>query len=213
MMRANLPTTVAFAALVVVTSACKEPSELTSPARTLTKRTVPATTTTTVPAQVLPAGSESPPTSAGPPSPARALNPADAVRRAIDGYAIAQVACLENPTSCDPSTFSRGPLLDATRQFVAQVVALHAYGRRNDEDPSYWSVKDVTISEDGTTAEVRACHWSTDILELSGGFPLNDERVTYHEVMSLVNEEGRWWIASKISERRIPGTNECAAKP
>jgi hypothetical protein len=207
-MRASLLFTLACAALV---SGCMSTERL-SVAPPLTRRTVPPTTTTTI----------APPTTTTLPAPTTVAppvveplpsEPAEAVRRALFDYESAQLACIANPESCDPSQFVRGAQFEATTQFVQRIVELHAYGRRRDSDPSFWRITDVTISDDGSKATVSACHWSTDVLELVGGLPLNDERVTYQELVSLENVDGRWWVIGKFGERRVPETNECGERP
>jgi hypothetical protein len=207
-MRTRLISTLACAALV---SGCLSTEQI-SVAPPLTRRTVPSTTTTTTigptTTTIAPPTTAPAPLAEQPPS-----EPADAVRQAIVTYEAAQLACISDPESCDPALFVRGAQLEATTQFLRRIVDLHAYGRRRDSDPSFWRIDGVTISEDGLRATVSACHWSTDVLELVGGLPFNDERVTYFEVVSLENVEGRWWVVEKFGERRAPETNECGERP
>jgi hypothetical protein len=209
-MRATLLSTLAFA--FVVSGCISISTEQISVAPPLTRKTVPPTTTTTT---VPPTATTAPVPTAAPPLPAELppSEPVDAVRRAIVEYEDAQLACIATPESCDPTLFVRGAQLEATTQFLQRIMELHAYGRRRDSDPSFWRLTDVSISEDGLTATVAACHWSTDVLELVGGLPFNDERVSYHEIVSLENVDGRWWIVSKFGERRVPETNECGERP
>jgi hypothetical protein len=207
-MRATLLSTLAFALAV---SGCISTEQI-SVAPPLTRRTVPPTTTTTT---VPPTTTTVPAPTTAPPLPAELppSEPVDAVRRAIVEYEDAQLVCIATPESCDPSRFVRGAQLEATTQFLQRITELHAYGRRRDSDPSFWRLTAVTISDDGLAATVAACHWSTDVLELAGGLPFNDERVSYHEVVSLEIVDGKWWVVSKFAERRVPETNECGERP
>jgi hypothetical protein len=173
----------------------------TSPATTTTSTTPLAATTTTIPTQVLATGTTVSP------------SPEAAVAQALKAYEEAQLACLQDPSACDPGTFVGGAQLEATNTLVSRLRTMGAYARHRTDDPSYWAVDQVTIADDGASAQIRACHWSTDILELAGGVPFNDERVTYHEVVSLANIGGSWIVVEKFGEHRVPETNECGPRP
>jgi hypothetical protein len=188
-------------------------TERLSVAPPLTRRTVPSTTTTTIALPVTTAAAPPPSLAPAPDATVSPSEPAEAVRRAIVDYEVAQLACIAEPEICDPSTFVRGPQLEAATLFVQRLIELHAYGRRRDSDPSSWLITDLAFSDDGQKATVTACHWSTDILELVGGLPFNDERVTYHEVVSLERVDERWWVVAKFGERRVPESNECEGQP
>jgi hypothetical protein len=172
----------------------------TSPSTTTTSTTTPPTTTSTIATEVLGTSTTIAPA------------PRAEVANALTAYEDAQLACLQDPAVCDPGTFVGGAQLEATVAMLSRLEAMGGYARRRTEDPSYWNIDQISFSNDGAAAQVRACHWSTDVLELFGGVPFNDERVTYHEVVSLENIGGRWVVVEKFGERRVPETNECGTR-
>jgi hypothetical protein len=59
---------------------------------------------------------------------------------------------------------------------------------------------------------VKACYWSTDVIELDGGGIFNDEKVSYEQTVDLRIEDGRWWIIYVFTDQRTPEANTCGPR-
>jgi hypothetical protein len=135
-----------------------------------------------------------------------------AIKQAVLDYETTRLACLSDPPTCDPSTFSRGALLEAAQAFVARVVGLKVRSKLNTSDPSYWVLGDVAIGADGRTAKLQGCRWDTNILEGPGGAVFNDDKASMHTTIDLVLEDGRWWLSGIFNDLPLDPKNDCGPR-
>jgi hypothetical protein len=179
------------AALVTTTTATtiELPSSTSPPSTT----TVAATTTTT----------DAPP----PTTPPDVIT---AIKQTILDAETVRFECLQDASTCDPATYSRGLFLASERQFVATAVSRNAKITRRDGDPSYWVFEEVIVNPEGTSATVVACRWDTAILVGEGGAIINDDNITYHARVTLEFDSDKWWIANDTFDSRVDGRNDCA---
>jgi hypothetical protein len=183
---------------------------------TTTTTAAPATTvasTTTTPTTAPTTAASTPTTAASTTTTtAGAVDQTAAIKQAFLDYEAIRYACLQQPASCDPLTYARGKRVGSERELIERVVGLHAHARRQENDASYWTLRSVQPSPDGTTAQVKACYWSTDIIEIDGGAIFNDEKVSYEQTIDLIVEDGRWWISYVFTDQRTPDVNSCGPR-
>jgi hypothetical protein len=128
--------------------------------------------------------------------------------------------CYLTIETCDPTTFT--PEGSAQREGVNKVVvdfrAANFKMRTNLDDPSYIVVKRVVVGSDRTTAEVKACYWSTGIVyepneKAAGGEIIsNDKKASYDVVMQMLLVGKRWLIAENTRSTTYEGFNTCPAR-
>jgi hypothetical protein len=141
-----------------------------------------------------------------------APEPTAAIQQAILDYESVRYACLRLPATCDPLTYARGKRVDSERELIDRIVGLHAHARRQEDDVSYWRLRSIEVSADRTSAKVKGCYWSTDIIEIDSGAIFNDEKVSYEQTIDLAIEDGRWWISHIFTDQRTPGANTCGER-
>jgi hypothetical protein len=83
----------------------------------------------------------------------------------------------------------------------------------NPKDPSYWVLDQVRIGSDGSTAQVKGCRWSTNVLESANGAIFNDEKMSLHATIDLVAEGTTWFVSNINNDRSLEGTNDCGSRP
>jgi hypothetical protein len=173
----------------------EQPSTTAVPLPTTTTTAAPATTTTNAP----------PPTT--PPEVTAAI------KQAVLDYEEVRYACMQEPATCDPTTFARGELVATERSFIDRVVGLRGRSVRRADDPPYWVFGEVTVSPDGQTASVEGCYWATTILAGESGAIINDDNVTYRMTLGLIKDDNTWWLSDKFTNSRVPATNNCGPRP
>lgn len=179
------------------------------------------TTTTTTIAVTTPAPStaapttttQAPTTTTVAATTAPAADPAEAVKQAILDYEAVRFACLQEPAACDPSTYSRGRMLEVERKGAEALAGVDARPVIRDEDPGYWTFQSVELAPDGLTATVNGCRWDSNKLIRRDGLIMNDEKATLFMVVKLLNENGMWFIFEKLTDREVAEVNECGARP
>jgi hypothetical protein len=206
-MRTTYLPTLALASLMLIT-ACS----------TSTPKANPTTTTTVTTESPTTAPTTSPPTTAAAiaasitTEPPPTTTPPDvivAIKQAVLDYQERRNVCLQDPTTCDPSTYARGAQLDTERTFVATAVGRRARSRRRVENPEYWVLNEVTIAPGSLAATVVGCHWSTNILEGIDGTIINDENASNHATLELEFADGTWWVSLFALNRQLADINDC----
>jgi hypothetical protein len=186
-----------------------------------TPRAIPVTTTATTIEQPSTTAVAAPTTTTTAPSttttnaPSPTTTPPDvtaAVKQAVLDYEEVRYACMQEPVTCDPTTFARGELVATERSFIDRVIGLRGRSVRRADDPPYWVFGEVTVSPDGQTASVEGCFWETTILAGESGAVINDDNVTYRMTLGLVKEDAIWWLSNKFANSRVPGTNNCGPR-
>jgi ABC-type transport system substrate-binding protein len=175
---------------------------------TTTTTAATTTTTTAIPTTITP-----PATTIAPTTTAAAIDQTSAVKQAVLDYETVRLACLADPPTCDPATFSAGAQLEAERGFLETAIGRKAYARPRVEDPSYWVFESIDIASDGRSAILRGCHWSTAILESPGPVIINDDNVSHHDTVSLAHDGTRWLTTRVDSGRYLVGVNDCGPRP
>ncbi len=88
------------------------------------------------------------------------------VEAAVQNWMVDRLGCLLAIDTCDPTSFT--PDGSVQRELVAKTVkdyrGANLRVRTNTDDPSYIVTKGAVVSSDRTTAEVKACYWSTAIV-------------------------------------------------
>jgi hypothetical protein len=128
--------------------------------------------------------------------------------------------CLVAIETCDPTSFT--PEGSAQRELVSKRVtdyrAANFRVRTNVDDPSYVVAKRVDLGADRTTAEVKACYWSTGIVyepneKAAGGEIISDDtKSSYDMVFQMVLVGKRWLITDYTVPTKYEGFNTCPAK-
>jgi hypothetical protein len=128
--------------------------------------------------------------------------------------------CLLALDTCDPTAFT--PDGSVERELVSKTVkdyrGANLKVRTNTDDPSYVVPKGVVVGADRTTAEVKACYWSTAIVyepneKAAGGEIIsNDKKLSYDVVFQMVLVGKRWLIADFTLPTEYEGFNTCPAK-
>jgi hypothetical protein len=122
--------------------------------------------------------------------------------------------------SCDPTSFTpEGSVFrERVTKLVADYRAANFKVRSNADDPSYIVVKGTVLGSDRTTAEVKACHWSTAVVfepneKAAGGEIISDDtKSSYDMVIQMVLVGKRWLIKDYTSTTEYQGFNTCPAK-
>jgi hypothetical protein len=96
---------------------------------------------------------------------------------------------------------------------LATLIGRGLISEESTDDPSFQSFDDIAVSEDGLTATAKVCTWSTGVLKTRSGAIVNADKVTYHDMVALELIDGRWWLSSILTDRRIADANECGPKP
>jgi hypothetical protein len=139
---------------------------------------------------------------------------------AAQNWMVDRENCLLAIDTCDPKLFTPEGSLE--QKLVTKVVtdyrAANFNVRVNTDDPTYLVVKKVELGADRTTAEAKACFWSTDIVfepneKATGGEIISDDtKSSYDMVFQMVLVGKRWLIADHTRTTEYQGFNTCAAK-
>ncbi len=139
---------------------------------------------------------------------------------AAQNWMVDREGCLLTIDTCDPTTFT--PEGSAQRELVSKRVtdyrAANFRVRTNVDDPSYVVAKRVDLGADRTTAEVKACYWSTGIVfepneKATGGEIVSDDtKSSYDMVFQMVLVGKRWLISDYTVPTKYEGFNTCPAK-
>ncbi len=139
---------------------------------------------------------------------------------AVQNWMVDREGCLLAIVTCDPTTFT--PEGSVNRQLVTKRVtdyrAANFRVRANTEDPSYTVVKGTVLGAGRTTAEVKACYWSTGVVfepneKAAGGEIISDDKKSsYDMVFQMVLVGKRWLIADYTVPTEYEGSNTCPAK-
>jgi hypothetical protein len=207
-MRTTYLPVLALTGLLVVaacSSTTTKPVPTTPPTTTVELPTTtsppPATTTTAAPT-----------TTTIEPPPTTVPDAIAAIKQAVLDYEDVRYACMQDPATCDASSFARGELLSAEQSFIGRVVGLRGHSTRPGDDAPYWVFGEASISPDGLNASIDGCFWETTVLAGEGGTIINGDKVTYRMTIGLVREADKWWLATKFINRRIPAVNDCGPR-
>ncbi len=139
---------------------------------------------------------------------------------AVQNWMVDRLGCLLAMDTCDPTSFT--PNGSVQRELVTKTVkdyrGANLRVRTNTDDPSYVVPKGAVIGADRTTAEVKACYWSTAIVyepneKAAGGEIIsNDKKLSYDVVFRMVLAGKRWLIADFTLPTEYEGFNSCPAK-
>jgi hypothetical protein len=139
---------------------------------------------------------------------------------AAQNWMVDRENCLLAIDTCDPKLFTPEGSLE--QKLVTKVVtdyrAANFNVRVNTDDPTYLVVKKVELGPDRTTAEAKACFWSTDIVfepneKATGGEIISDDtKSSYDMVFQMVLVGKRWLIADHTRTTEYQGFNTCPAK-
>jgi hypothetical protein len=138
---------------------------------------------------------------------------------AVQNWMVDRLGCLLAMDTCDPTMFT--PDGSVQRELVTKTVrdyqAANLRVRTNTDDPSYIVSKGAVVGADRTTAEVKACYWSTAIVyeandKAAGGEIIsNDKKLSYDVVFQMVKVGKRWLIADFTLPTEYEGFNTCPA--
>jgi hypothetical protein len=138
----------------------------------------------------------------------------------VQGWIVDREGCLTAIDTCDPTTFT--PEGSANRNAVTKQLAdyraANLRSRVNTDDPSYIVAKGAVVGADRTTAEVKACLWSTSIVyepnaKAAGGEIIyDDKRDSYDMVFQMVLVGKRWLISDATNLTKYEGFNTCPAR-
>jgi hypothetical protein len=139
---------------------------------------------------------------------------------AVQNWMVDRLGCLLAMDTCDPTSFT--PDGSVQRELVTKTVkdyrSANLKVRTNTDDPSYVVPKGAVVGADRTTAEVKACYWSTAIVyepndKAAGGEIISNERkLSYDVVFQMVLVGKRWLIADFTLPTEYEGFNTCPAK-
>jgi hypothetical protein len=139
---------------------------------------------------------------------------------AAQNWMVDRENCLLAIDTCDPKLFTPEGSLE--QKLVTKVVtdyrAANFNVRVNTDDPTYLVVQKVELGADRTTAEAKACFWSTDIVfepneKATGGEIISDDtKSSYDMVIQMVLVGKRWLIADHTRTTEYQGFNTCPAK-
>ena len=139
---------------------------------------------------------------------------------AVQNWIVDREACFLSLATCDPTSFT--PEGSVNRERVTKVLTDYREAnfrvRANTEDPSYMVAKGAVLGVDRTTAEVKACYWSTSIVfepndKAAGGEIIsNDKKESYDMVIQMAMVGKRWFIADYRNTTKYEGFNGCPAK-
>jgi hypothetical protein len=139
---------------------------------------------------------------------------------AAQNWIVDRENCFLTIDTCDPTSFT--PDGSVQRERVTKLVTDYRVAnfkvRINADDPTYLVVKRVELSADRTTAEVKACYWSTDIVfepnekATSGEIISDDTKSSYDMVFKMVLVGKRWLVTENESLTEYQGFNTCPAK-
>jgi hypothetical protein len=139
---------------------------------------------------------------------------------AAQNWMVDREGCLLAIETCDPTSFT--PTDSAQRELVTKRVsdyrAANFRVRTNVDDPSYVVAKRVDLGADRTTAEVKACYWSTGIVyepneKAAGGEIISDDtKSSFDMVFQMVLVGKRWLITDYTVPTKYEGFNTCPAK-
>ena len=139
---------------------------------------------------------------------------------AIQNWMVDRETCFLAVDTCDPTLFT--PEGSAQREGVTKIVtefrAANLRMRTNADDPSYFVVKGAVLAADRTTAEVKACYWSTEIVyepndkAVGGEIISNEKKSSRDVVLQMVLVGKRWLITDYKNTTKYEGFNTCPAK-
>jgi hypothetical protein len=124
-----------------------------------------------------------------------------------------RTACLDQPETCDLSTYARGSYLINDKRFVDQMIAREARVRANPNDPSYEIVDNVVVAADGLSATARVCSWDTGVIFGPGGSIFNDEKATQESNLTLILDGDQWFVSEIDEIRTVRDQNLCGPRP
>jgi hypothetical protein len=139
---------------------------------------------------------------------------------AVQNWMVDREGCYLAIGSCDPTSFTPegSSFRDQVTKLVADYRAADFKLRANTEDPSYMVVKGAVLGADRTTAEVKACYWSTEIVyepnekAVGGEIISNDKKSSRDMVLQMGLVGKRWLITDYKTVTKYEGFNTCPAK-
>ncbi len=140
---------------------------------------------------------------------------------AVQNWMVDREGCLLAIDTCDPTAFT--PEGSANRERLTKVGDGLSGGQLQRCVPIPTTrvtsfAKGVVLGADRTTAEVKACYWSTDIVfepneKAAGGEIIsNDKKASFDLVIQMVLVGKRWLIADFTNLTEYEGFNTCPAK-
>ena len=139
---------------------------------------------------------------------------------AVQNWMVDREGCYLAIDTCDPTTFTPegSDFRERVTKLVTDYRAANFKMRTNTDDPSYIVAKGTVLGADRTTAEVKACYWSTGIVfepneKAAGGEIIsNDKKSSYDLVIHMVLIGRRWLITDNTRTTEYEGFNTCPAK-
>jgi hypothetical protein len=139
---------------------------------------------------------------------------------AAQNWMVDRENCLLAVDTCDPTSFTIEGSVQRERltKAVTEYRAANFRVRLNTDDPTYLVVKNVELGADRTTAEAKACFWSTDVVfepneKAAGGEIVSDDtKASYDLLFQVVLVGKRWLITDYTKLVKYEGFNSCPAK-
>jgi hypothetical protein len=138
----------------------------------------------------------------------------------VQNWMVDRENCLSSVDTCDPTSFTPegGVMRDVMTKQVADYRQASLRSRVNADDPSYLVIRGVVVGPDRTTADVKACLWSTSIVfepneKAAGGEIVFDGTKSSFEIaFQMVVVGKRWLISNRTLTTEYQGFNSCPAK-